>query len=228
LYVKLKNWHPPPASLIIENKLTDFEKQLRQAVDSNNNKTQPYTNLTPLQKTTLRDLKHSTEFIIIPTDKNLGPSILNRDAYITQVLPEHLLSKTYLQLSEQTAHDRLAESKQRLIDTFESRRHVLSQPEISYLTRSFEEAHCIPIFYGMPKVHKTPIKMRPVVSCINSFGSIFSTWLDFKMKSLIPLIPSYIKNSSDLIKDLKALHLPPNAILFTADATLMYTNINTT
>jgi hypothetical protein len=71
LYVKLKNWHPPPAFLTIENKLTDFEKQIRQAVDSNYNKTQPYTNLTPLQKTTLRDLKHSTEFVIMPTDKKL-------------------------------------------------------------------------------------------------------------------------------------------------------------
>jgi hypothetical protein len=131
-------------------------------------------------------------------------------------------------LSEQTAHSSLAETKQRPIDTFESHRHVLSQPEIDYFTRSFEEVHCIPIFYGMPKVHKTPVKMRPVVSCISSFGSIFSTWLDFKMKSLIPLIPSYKKNSSDLVKDLKALHLPPTAKLFTANATSMYTNINTT
>ena len=131
-------------------------------------------------------------------------------------------------LSEQTAHSRLAETKQWLIDTFESHRHVLSQPEIDYFTRSFEEVHRIPIFYGMPKVHKTPVKMRPVVSCISSFGSIFSTWLDFKMKSLIPLIPSYKKNSSDLVKDLKALHLPPTAKLFTANATSMYININTT
>ena len=118
----------------------------------------------------------------MPTDKNLGPSILNRDAYITQVLQENLLSTTYLQLSEQIAHNRLTETKQQLIDTFESHRHVLSQPEIDNFTRSFEEVHRIPIFYGMPKVHKTPIKMRPVVSCINSFGSIFSTWLDLKMK----------------------------------------------
>jgi hypothetical protein len=228
LYVKLKNWHPPPASLTIENKVTDFEKQIRHAVDSNNNKTQPYTKLTPLQKTTLRDLKHSTEFVIMPTDKNLGPSILNRDAYITQVLQEHLLSTTYQQLSEQTAHDSLAATKQRLIETFEAHRHILSQPEIDYFTRSFEEIHRIPIFYGLPKVHKTPIKMRPVVSCVNSFGSIFITWLDFQMKRLIPLIPSYLKNSSDLIKDLKTLHLPPIAKLFTADATSMYMNINTT
>jgi hypothetical protein len=29
IYVKNLNWHPPPAPLLIENKMTDFEKALR-------------------------------------------------------------------------------------------------------------------------------------------------------------------------------------------------------
>jgi len=48
------------------------------------------------------------------------------------------------------------------------------------------------------------------------------------MKSLLPLISSYIKNSSDLISELRTLQLPPSAKLFTADASSMYTNIDTT
>jgi len=48
------------------------------------------------------------------------------------------------------------------------------------------------------------------------------------MKSLLPLIPSYIKNSSDLIRELKMLHLPRSAKLFTADASSMYINIDST
>jgi len=79
----------------------------------------------------------------------------------------------------------------------------------------------------MPKVHKTPLKLRPVVSCINSFNSIFSTWLDFKMKQLLPLIPSYIKDSRDLLKEIQTLHIPSDAKIFTADASAMYTNIDT-
>jgi len=72
--IKLKNWHPPPASLTIENRITAFEKQLKETVGDNNNKIQPYTSLTPTQKTMLRKLQHSNEFIILPTDQNLGPS----------------------------------------------------------------------------------------------------------------------------------------------------------
>ena len=47
------------------------------------------------------------------------------------------------------------------------------------------------------------------------------------MKELLQLFPSYIKNSTDLIKDLKAINIPQNAKLFTADASSMYTNIDT-
>jgi hypothetical protein len=79
----------------------------------------------------------------------------------------------------------------------------------------------------MPKVHKKPTTLCPVVSCINSFLSIFSNWLDFKMKDLPFLIPSYIKDSRHLLPELKHLQLPLNAKLFTADATAMYKNIDT-
>jgi hypothetical protein len=36
-----------------------------------------------------------------------------------------------------------------------------------------------------------------------------------------------IKNSFEVIKDLKELHIPENALHFAADAKLMYTNIDT-
>jgi len=197
-------------------------------VTANNNKTQNYINLTPTQKTTLRELQHFNEFIILTNDKNLGPSIMNRDAYITQVFEEHLLTRSYTQLSEPPAKQRLSNTQQLVINNFESNCHELSQPEIEYFTRSFQTHHRTPIFYGMPKAHKTPMKLRPVFSCINSFNSFFSTRLDFKMKTLLPLIPSYVKNSSNLIKELRSLHLPPSAKLFTANASSMYTNMDTT
>jgi len=36
IYVKLKGWNPPPASLSLEDKLTHFEKQVTEAVTINN------------------------------------------------------------------------------------------------------------------------------------------------------------------------------------------------
>jgi hypothetical protein len=56
--------------------------------------------------------------------------------------------------------------------------------------------------------------------------SILSNWLDFRMKDLQPLVQSYTKNSFDIISNLASLHIPEHAMLFSADAVLMYTNID--
>jgi hypothetical protein len=225
LYIKLKNWFPPPAPLTTEDLMTVLEKNLHEASRINNQQNYNFTSLTPTQKTTLNEFKHSREFIILPTDKNLGPAVMNRDDYMTQVLKEHLLKPTYLKLTPEIASQRITQTKKLLIDTFQTHRHRLTKPETDFFTQSSNNQHRNPVFY---KVHENPMQLRPVVSCINSFPSIFSTWLDFQMKKLLHLIPSYMKNSTDLIKDLQTINLPAGAKLFTADATSMYTNIDTT
>jgi hypothetical protein len=227
IYVKLKGWNPPPALLDIENRITDFEKNLQNAIKSNKNSKYNSTNLTPSQHHTLQQLKTNKELIIMPTDKNLGPAIMNHDEYIQLCLSHHLLTPHYIQLSKPIAIERLSSTKNLLIDIFNTYKTHLNQAEVTYFTRSFKTQHRTPIFYGMPKVHKSPLTVRPVVSCINSFSSIFSNWLDFKMKELLLLIPLYIKDSKQLITEIKHLTLPLNAKLFTADATSMYTNIDT-
>ena len=56
----------------------------------------------------------------------------------------------------------------------------------------------------------------------------FSRWIDYWLQQLKPLIPTFIKNSEQLIDELNKLgDLPPGALLFKADAESMYTNIDT-
>jgi hypothetical protein len=186
------------------------------------------SNLTPLQAKTLKELKENDSIIIKPTDKNLGPALMNREDYIKQILQEHLVSDDYLQLTQTEANYKMETLKNTLKTTIDSSLHLLSKAEVTYFKRSLQIQHHLPVFYGLPKVYKTPISLRPVVSCINSLLSVFSTWLDYKMKTLLPLIQSYTKNSTDVIQDLKNLHLPKDALIFTADAKSMYTNIDTT
>ena len=55
----------------------------------------------------------------------------------------------------------------------------------------------------------------------------WSKWLDYWLQKLKPNIPTYVKDSQSVLNDLKKIKLPPNAKLFTADATAMYNNIDT-
>jgi hypothetical protein len=229
IYVRNRNWNPDPAPIHIENNITTFEKNLKQRQNEQTYKLQNRNlrNLTHTQSMALRQLKQDENLTIKPTDKNLGPAIMETETYIKQILKEHLLTKDYQKLPETTAKNRLADIKHTLKSVIDNNQDLLSKAELTYFQRSYKCHHRIPIFYGLPKVHKTPMTLRPVVSSSSSFLSIFSVWLDHKMKTLIPLVQSYIQNSITVANDLKSLEIPEGALLFSADATSMYTNIDT-
>jgi len=71
IYMKNKNWNPPPASETIKNQLTVFEKALKNMHNSLNLKyqTRNLTNLTPIQTKMLKIFKQRTDIFITPTDK---------------------------------------------------------------------------------------------------------------------------------------------------------------
>jgi hypothetical protein len=109
IYIKNSNWHPPPAPWLVEEKITDFKKALKQKHQDliNKNKKINITNLTPLQAKATRLLKNNQNIIIKPTDKNLGPAVMDTSQYIHQILREHFLASDYNQLSQLEAKHRM-------------------------------------------------------------------------------------------------------------------------
>jgi hypothetical protein len=214
--------------MIIENKMVEFEKALRTLQQKLNIKHARLksTNITPLQAKALRLLQQNRNITIKPTDKNLGPSVMDTKEYINQILIEHLMTDSYLQLSTTDAKHRLNSIKTTLKNLITTNSKSLSNEELIFFQRSLQGFHRIPVFYRLPKVHKQPVTLRPVVSTSGSLLAIFSTWLDYKMKELLSLVKSYVKNSLTALEELQNIHIPDNALLFTADATSMYTNID--
>jgi hypothetical protein len=227
IYKPNSTYKPPPASGELEYHLHEFTTQLEQAIQKNTQLKKP-TNLTREQTTILHQLKNNPDFIVMPSDKNLGPAIMNRDAYIEKVLTEHLLTDSYEFLPTEKAVQMLRNNRNHLQQLYRSNKHHLKKAEQEYFERSFTDRHRTPLFYIIPKVQKQPVKFRPVVSCVGSFNAVFSTWLDYTMKKLLKTIPSYLRDSNHILQELQNLpHLPPKARIFTADATAMYTNIDT-
>ncbi len=78
-------------------------------------------------------------------------------------------------------------------------------------------------------MHKKPWKTQPVVSTCGTYLHALKWWVDFHLKQLTSLVPTYIQDSHQLLEELKQLGtLPVTAWLFTADAVSMYTNIDST
>ena len=79
--------------------------------------------------------------------------------------------------------------------------------------------------YFLPKVHNTPLKVRPIVSCSGSPTSHASGYLNALLQPHAARSDSYVKNSLDVIHRLNDLDLPESSLLASLDIEALYTNI---
>ena len=81
-------------------------------------------------------------------------------------------------------------------------------------------------FYMLPKIHKKSVPGRPICSSVNHPTSRISKLVDEHIKNYVPKTNSYIRDTQDFIKKIKALGpIPEGAILCTLDVSSLYTNI---
>ena len=86
--------------------------------------------------------------------------------------------------------------------------------------------HCKPPhIYGLPKVHKEGVPLRPVVSCIGSSVHPLAKYLAKILNPLQNRIPSNIKNSMDFITKIKDLDIADNTRLVSLDVVSLFTSV---
>ena len=189
-------------------------------------------NLFPHHWNIIKFLKNHDDYIVVEADKNLGGCIMSRDDYIARAFSDHLGNiNVYRRISQFEAYDRqiqLANKLESLLTEWDDDK-LISPAEWDFLQTSIDKYKDKPTRFRLTiKVHKNPWKTRPIVCCAGTMLNGFSRWIDYWLQKLKPLIPSFIKNSEQLINDLHSLgELPPGALLFKADAESMYTNIDT-
>ena len=206
-------------------RLNYFDKSMRQ-VFGRSRKT--HDNLLPLQRAMLLVLRNSTTHVVVPTDKNLGPAIIERAIYTQRALDEHLNNNhTYERLSHDDAINQLNDLKAEILSFIQDFKESITKPDQIYLKRSLEVRDPLAHFYLTPKVHKTPWTTRPIVSVCGSLLHGLGRWLDQQLQPIVRKLPSYLESSFALKAELKDIQIPENAALFTMDAVSMYTNIDT-
>ena len=200
------------------------------------------SNLLPHQKRLLQTLQQRQDLIVIQCDKNLGPALIERQQYIRLIYRDHLNdTNTYQYMSIHEAKgyiDRIAYLLRRFIKTH---RKSIGRSSCLFLVRSLNAIHkekgytqnfppsAFAQFYALAKVHKQPLKTRPVVSYCGSILHPLGLWLDSQLQTIATHQQSYFKSSHALKLQMEQLtNIPPSALLFTADAVSMYTNIDTT
>lgn len=212
------NWMPPieypPLVSIIEK----HQHILNQIVHN----TKPINTRIPYHlSSALKSLQHNHHIIILPSDKNMGVCVLDKDTYYTKAI-EHLSnSTTYKRVS----HFPLEELVYRLNNIITNHLGTLSLVEVNFILHKPKKGYQVSNLYFLPKLHKTPMGFRPICSYKNSLFEQTSKWLHHQLLPILLQQPQYLKDSHTLIQSLENLHTPSNSFLFTFDVESLYPSI---
>ena len=81
-------------------------------------------------------------------------------------------------------------------------------------------------FRILPKLHKTPVQIRPIVRSKQFCLSPSSNFLDEHLKNILSGLPYVLKNSTALLESLNNLLIDQSCILVTGDVKSLYTDIS--
>ena len=219
-------WVPPHQFFprILQHRIHNFSIALRQEFYPR----QITPNLSRHHRFALDTLRQQQTFLVVNCDKNLGPAIIERDRYIRLAFRDHLLdTSTYSNLEPSVALELQADNELSLCLWLAQYKEVLQPSHFKYLVEYKNTVkESFPQFYLLMKVHKSPLKTRPIVSYSGSLFYGLGKWVDHHLQTICTSFQSYVKSSFVLKHELDHLELPPNCQLVTADATSMYTNIH--
>jgi hypothetical protein len=174
----------------------------------------------------------SSEILVRQTDKNLGLAIIEKKRYKNMCLDILHDKSTYTYLSPSDSHNLANLLKARCQD-FMDKDHIrnnIPSECLKYIDKFFEnlQAPSLCKFHGLPKVHKSPLTLRPICSNINFPTYGISRVVDIMLQDLVKQLPSFINNSLSLVITLEKVTIPPgNVTLFTFDVVSLYPSIPT-
>ena len=211
----------------IEDHYHDRLATFVRALDRNFQKKNGLINLTYRQIQAQKWLLQHPEITVLSADKNLGPITMDRADYIRYAYNDHLHDQTtYRQLLGLEGTFAITDVQTRIFNFCEiwHNKNVLTDMDVKWITKHTTVNPSY--FYLLAKIHKQPLKTRPIVSYSGSVCYGLAKWLDVELKKLLPHLPYVAPSSVSIVTDLREQTFPSSTLLLTMDATAMYTNIH--
>ena len=82
-----------------------------------------------------------------------------------------------------------------------------------------------PKFYGLSKIHKRDIPLRPIVSSRGSINYEVAKELSRILRTLVRKSPHYIKNTGDFVQQVRGIKLQPTESISSYDVSAFFTSV---
>ena len=179
----------------------------------------PHPNITREEWKALKKLKEDKSRMVLTADKGVALVVMDTADYKKKA--EDLLQQpTYLPIPT----DPTSKYKNQLINMLKSIKAGGGISEAVY-KKLYPTGAGSPKFYGLPKIHKEGVPLRPIVSSIGAVMYHTAKELARILKPLVGRSPYHIQNSSDFIQQLQGIQLQSNQCMVSFDVKALFTSV---
>ena len=218
--------HPPTIEVITliektcQNMVKGEAEELRGEVKAILRKIQPpKSNISLEEQKAIDELRKDDTKVILTVDKGVSLVVMNKEEYIKKA-EELLLTDTYRTIS----NDPTNKYKTKLIKLLKTIKAEGGISEAVY-KRLYPMGTGVPKFYGLPKVHKQGIPLRPIVSSIGAASYETAKELARILKPLMGNSPYQVQNSRDFIQQIQDIKLKEDQCIMSYDVKALFTSV---
>ena len=211
---------PPPSTREEEEQLSRLKNDIMKIYRCHKSEA---SNISRDEQEALQSLKGRDDIIIKPSDKCKGFVILNKEEYV---------EKAKSVLSDRDNYERLDKDITSKVEAKVKRafKQCTEGKLPDKVIEDFTPRHSrTPLFYGLPKDHKTSVPLRPVVSNCGGPTEKASVMLEKILHQLIEFVPLHLTDTDDFLQKLREFwdsnDVPENAIFFSVDVVNLYGSI---
>uniref|UniRef100_A0A5S6Q4E3 Reverse transcriptase domain-containing protein n=1 Tax=Trichuris muris TaxID=70415 RepID=A0A5S6Q4E3_TRIMR len=179
-------------------------------------------NINNLERKVMKNLRDKKDLMVTKADKGNVVVLLNREEYITKI--NRLLdSEVYRPLtSDPTSGTRKVALL--LLRCFAEETKDKTLSKIAQKLHFVSNSKC-PELYGLPKIHKPEIPLRPVICSTKSMTSDLCCYLKSIIQPLTGNRVSHVSNHKDFCSALKTLTIARNHAMVSCDVKNLFTSI---
>ncbi|XP_040196440.1 uncharacterized protein LOC120929221 [Rana temporaria] len=179
-------------------------------------------NLSKKQQQALTELTSNSELVIKPSDKGGNVVVMTRIQYI-KMCDKILCNDNWYKI---IAEDDVPKARSDYISliSLAFQQGLIDQDLREYLEIKWP---ITPTFYSLPKIHKDirDPPGRPIISGIGSHTETASKYVDMQLRPHVMALPSYLKDTLELLKIVEGMSVPPGSILAAIDVEALYSSI---
>jgi Reverse transcriptase (RNA-dependent DNA polymerase) len=198
------------ACFLPDRQRSEFRMEIRAAIDRAR---KPEENVTREDIKALKALKSDDSIIVLAADKGNATVVMNRDEYDTKMSTLINDRTKFKKLGKRNPGTRIEKVGKSLIKKY------------NLDSKLIEENSKLPHIYGLPKIHKQDVPLRPVVSCIGSSVHPLAKYLVRILNPLQETIQSSVANSKQFVRRIRPLVTTDSTVMVSFDVTSLFTSV---